>query len=45
MWHEQTQCQVSIETIRLVLKRLKVGWQRAKHWITSPDPDYARKKQ
>jgi transposase len=37
--------QVSIETIRLALKRLKVGWQRAKHWITSPDPDYARKKK
>ncbi len=39
-----TSHQVSIETIRLALKRLKVGWQRAKHWITSPDPDYARKK-
>jgi transposase len=36
--------QVSIETIRLALKRLGVGWQRAKHWITSPDPDYVRKK-
>ena len=36
--------QVSIETIRLALKRLGVGWQRAKHWISSPDPDYARKK-
>ncbi len=22
-----------------------VGWQRAKHWITSPDPAYVRKKQ
>jgi hypothetical protein len=21
-----------------------VGWQRAKHWITSPDPEYVRKK-
>jgi hypothetical protein len=37
--------QVSIETIRLALKRLRVGWRRAKHWITSPDPDYARKKK
>jgi hypothetical protein len=37
--------QVSIETIRLALKRLGVGWQRAKHWITNPDPDYARKKK
>lgn len=36
--------QVSIETIRQALKRLGVGWQRAKHWITSPDPEYARKK-
>jgi transposase len=35
---------VSGETIRTVLKRLGIGWQRAKHWITSPDPAYARKK-
>ena len=40
-----TTSQVSIETIRLALKRLGVGWQRAKHWITSPDPAYVRKKQ
>jgi transposase len=40
-----TSHQVSIETIRLALKRLGVGWQRAKHWITSPDPEYARKKK
>lgn len=39
-----TEKQVSIETIRLALKRLGVGWQRAKHWITSPDPAYRRKK-
>ena len=26
------------------LCRLGVSWQRAKHWITSPDPAYARKK-
>jgi len=39
-----TSRQVSIETIRLALKRLKVGWRRAKDWISSPDPDYARKK-
>jgi transposase len=39
-----TTSQVSIETIRLALKRLGVGWQRAKHWITSPDPEYLRKK-
>jgi transposase len=35
---------VSIETIRKALTRLKVGWKRAKHWITSPDPEYAAKK-
>jgi transposase len=35
---------VSIETIRLALRRLGVAWKRAKHWITSPDPAYARKK-
>ena len=39
-----TMSQMSIETIRLALKRLGVGWQRAKHWITSPDPAYVRKK-
>jgi hypothetical protein len=39
-----TSHQVSIETIRFALKRLGVGWQRAKDWITSPDPDDARKK-
>jgi hypothetical protein len=22
-----------------------VGWQRAKHWITSPDPEHVRKKE
>lgn len=36
---------MSAEGIRLVLKRLGVGWKRAKHWITSPDPDYAKKKR
>jgi hypothetical protein len=36
--------QISIETIRQGLKRLGVNWQRAKAWITSPDPQYARKK-
>jgi transposase len=35
---------VSGETIRQTLKRLGVNWERAKHWITSPDPAYARKK-
>ena len=35
---------VSGETIRATLARLGVRWRRAKHWITSPDPGYARKK-
>jgi len=35
---------VSTETIRLALRRLRVSWKRAKHWITSPDPAYLRKK-
>lgn len=39
-----TSWQVTGETIRLALKRLDVNWRRAKHWITSPDPEYARKK-
>ena len=32
------------EAIRKALLRLGISWQRAKHWITSPDPAYARKK-
>ncbi len=39
-----TSDRVSDETIRNALKRLGVGWKRAKRWITSPDPEYARKK-
>ena len=35
---------VSGETIRATLRRLGVRWRRAKRWITSPDPEYARKK-
>ena len=35
---------VSDETIRQALKRLGVGWKRAKAWITSPDPAYLRNK-
>ena len=41
---ELTKARVSDETIRLTLKRLGIGWKRAKRWITSPDPAYARKK-
>ena len=36
---------LSGEAIRLALKRLGVGWKRAKRWLTSPDPEYARKKK
>jgi transposase len=32
------------EAVRMTLLRLGIGWKRAKHWITSPDPAYARKK-
>ena len=35
---------VTGEAIRQTLLRLGIGWKRAKHWITSPDPRYARKK-
>ena len=35
---------MSHETIRRALKRLRTSWKRAKHWITSPDPQYERKK-
>jgi hypothetical protein len=35
---------VSDETLRVALTRLGTSWRRAKHWITSPDPAYARKK-
>ena len=36
---------LSGEAIRLALKRLGIGWKRAKHWLVSPDPAYARKKK
>ncbi len=39
-----TATRVSDETIRATLVRLGVKWQRAKEWITSPDPAYTRKK-
>jgi transposase len=35
---------ISGETIRQALAKLQTRWKRAKHWITSPDPAYARKK-
>jgi transposase len=40
-----TEKRVSGETIRATLWRLLgIRWQRAKRWITSPDPLYERKK-
>jgi transposase len=36
--------QVSAETVRATFERLGVRWLRAKEWIASPDPAYARKK-
>jgi transposase len=36
---------LSPETVRQAVKRLGLGWKRAKQWISSPDPAYARKKK
>ena len=35
---------VSAETVRATLVRCGIRWRRAKDWITSPDPAYAKKK-
>lgn len=40
-----TQSLVSDETIRAVVHRMGVNWKRARDWITSPDPEYMRKKK
>lgn len=39
-----TEERVSREAVRSALARLQVKWKRAKQWITSPDPEYQRKK-
>ena len=39
-----TERRVTGETIRATLSRLGVRWERAKRWIESPDPEYARKR-
>ena len=39
-----TSRRVSGETIRSAMAQLGVRWKRAKHWITSPDAAYLRKK-
>ena len=36
---------VSDESVRRALKRLGTNWKRAKHWITSPDPQYQLKRR
>jgi transposase len=35
---------ISIESLRRLLREHKHSWQRAKEWVTSPDPRYAFKK-
>ena len=35
---------LTAEGMRGVLARLGIGWKRAKHWITCPDPEYAKQK-
>jgi hypothetical protein len=39
-----TKERITGETIRATLERMGVRWERAKRSITSPDPEYARKK-
>jgi transposase len=45
--HEQrlSVTRVTGETVRATLERMGMGWRRAKRWITSPDPEYLRKKR
>jgi transposase len=38
-----TATRVTGETVRATLARVGVRWRRATHWITSPDPAYAKK--
>jgi transposase len=35
---------ISLESIRRLLRRHGHSWQRAKEWLTSPDPEYLRLK-
>ncbi len=39
-----TKEQVSDETVRATRERMGIRWKCAKQWITSPDPEYQRKK-
>jgi hypothetical protein len=40
----RTPRRVSGDTLRQALAKLKMRWQRAKHWLPSPDPAYGREK-
>lgn len=40
-----TSRELTPEGVRAVLKRSGIRWKRAKHWLTSPGPDYAAKKR
>jgi transposase len=42
--HGISRRRLSVEGIRLTLKRMGINWKRVRLWITSPDPDYAAKK-
>jgi transposase len=35
---------VSVEAVRMTLRRAGITWKRAKHWVQSPDPAYDTKK-
>lgn len=39
-----SETRLSAPTILDAVQRLGASWKRAKDWITSPDPSYARKK-
>jgi transposase len=39
-----TRWQVSLQTMSQTLQETGINWQRAKHWITSPDEHYEAKK-
>jgi transposase len=39
-----TSREVSDETIRRALKKLRKNWKQTKKWITSPDPRYEQKR-
>jgi hypothetical protein len=39
-----TEERITGETVRATLARMGIRWERAKRWITSPDPEYQRKK-